>query len=170
MTTPKAEKVRTIVVPSVVALELRRHLRDHQDDGFLFRGRRCTEKMRRIQFYKSAWHPALVGAGLDEDRLRSGEPRPAGERTYRPGRRQVLVLEGEPRTLLDHSASGAAGLGRFGPLTLGREEHVDRLLGAGGVTVPGQPWSHNRSKGPVASVSPSWLVYARTGRNARSMS
>ena len=69
LTTPKAEKVRTIVVPSVVALELRRHLRDHQDDGFLFRGRRGTENMRRIQFYKSAWHPALVGAGLDEDRF-----------------------------------------------------------------------------------------------------
>src|SRR4029434_1269613 len=39
-TTPKGEKVRTIRVPSGVALELRRHLREHHDDGPLFRGTR----------------------------------------------------------------------------------------------------------------------------------
>jgi len=64
LTTPKAEKVRTIVVPSVVAVELRRHVRDHQGDGFLFRGRRGTETMRRDQFYRSAWQPALEEAEL----------------------------------------------------------------------------------------------------------
>lgn len=38
VTAPKSEKVRTIVAPAVVVLELRRHLRDHQDEGLLFRG------------------------------------------------------------------------------------------------------------------------------------
>lgn len=44
LTTPKAEKIRTITVPPLVAVELRRHLRDHVADGVLFRGvaaRRC---------------------------------------------------------------------------------------------------------------------------------
>jgi len=69
LTTPKAEKARTIVVPGLVAVELRRHLRDHQGEGLLFRGRRGTASMRRDQFYGSAWRPALVGAGLAEDRF-----------------------------------------------------------------------------------------------------
>jgi len=42
LTTPKAEKARPIVVPGVVAVELRRHLRDHHADGLLFQGRRGT--------------------------------------------------------------------------------------------------------------------------------
>jgi integrase len=64
LTTPKAEKVRTIVVPGVIAVELRRHVRDHvSDDGMLFRGGRGA-MMRRDQFYESAWHPALKAAGL----------------------------------------------------------------------------------------------------------
>jgi integrase len=50
-----------------VALELRRHLRDH--DGLLFTGRRTGEPMRRDQFYDSAWRPALVGVGLPKDRF-----------------------------------------------------------------------------------------------------
>lgn len=33
LTTPKAEKTRTLKIPGVVALELRRHLRDHQGDA-----------------------------------------------------------------------------------------------------------------------------------------
>jgi integrase len=70
LTTPKAEKTRTIVVPGVVVLELRRHLRDHQGDGLLFRGMRGTPSLRRDQFYASAWRPALVGAGLAEDRYK----------------------------------------------------------------------------------------------------
>lgn len=70
LTTPKAEKVRTITVPGPVAFELRRHLRDHQDHGILFRGRRGTEMMRRDQFYASAWWPALAGAGLERDRFK----------------------------------------------------------------------------------------------------
>jgi integrase len=69
LTTPKAEKVRTIVVPGVVAVELRRHLRDHHGDGLLFRGLRGTPMMRRDQFYASAWHPALEAAGLDKKRF-----------------------------------------------------------------------------------------------------
>ena len=70
LTTPKAEKTRTIVVPAVVAVELRRHLRDHQADGLLFRGLRGTPMIRRDQFYKSGWHPALEGAGLAADRYK----------------------------------------------------------------------------------------------------
>ncbi len=69
-TTPKAEKARTIVVPGVVAVELRRHLRDHHGDGILFRGGRSSGLMRRDQFYASAWRPALVGAGLEPDRFK----------------------------------------------------------------------------------------------------
>jgi integrase len=69
LTSPKAEKVRTIVVPSLVAMELRRHLRDHQVGDLLFGGRRGTPRMRRDQFYASAWKPALRGAGLADDRF-----------------------------------------------------------------------------------------------------
>jgi integrase len=69
LTTPKAEKTRTIVVPGVVAVELRRHVRDHQSEGLLFRGRRGTPSLRRDQFYASAWRPALLGAGLADDRF-----------------------------------------------------------------------------------------------------
>lgn len=69
MTTPKAEKTRTIRIPGIVAVELRRHLRDHQSDGLLFRGVRGTPTMRRDQFYGSAWRPALRGARLAPDRF-----------------------------------------------------------------------------------------------------
>jgi integrase len=69
LTTPKAEKARTILVPGLVAIELRRHLRDHQrGDGVLFRGVRGA-MLRRDQFYDSAWRPALRGAGLAPDRF-----------------------------------------------------------------------------------------------------
>lgn len=70
LTTPKAEKVRTITVPGLVAVELRRHLRDHQGGGLLFRGVRGSEMMRRDRFYSSAWRPALVAAGLAPDRFK----------------------------------------------------------------------------------------------------
>lgn len=63
LTTPKAEKIRTIVVPNVVAVELRRHLRDHPG-GILFRGVRGAELLRRDQLYDSAWKPALMAAGM----------------------------------------------------------------------------------------------------------
>jgi integrase len=69
LTTPKAEKTRTIVVPNLVAVELRRHLRDHQGEGLIFRGARGAPMLRRDQFYDSAWKPALKGAGLAEDRF-----------------------------------------------------------------------------------------------------
>lgn len=68
-TSPKAEKARTITVPGLVAVELRRHVRDHvYDEGLLFHGRRGAV-LRRDQFYSSAWHPALAAAGLSEDRF-----------------------------------------------------------------------------------------------------
>jgi integrase len=69
LTTPKAEKVRTITVPGLVAVELRRHLRDHAPEGNLFRGLRGAPMLRRDQFYASGWRPALKGAGLGEDRF-----------------------------------------------------------------------------------------------------
>lgn len=62
LTTPKAEKVRTIKIPGPVAFELRRHVREYRDDGLLFRTPRSGRAMRRDEFYASAWQPALVGA------------------------------------------------------------------------------------------------------------
>jgi integrase len=70
LTTPKAEKVRTVIVPNLVAVELRRHLRDHVAEGVLFRGLRGAEMLRRDQFYASAWRPAPKAAGLAEDRFK----------------------------------------------------------------------------------------------------
>ena len=69
LTTPKAEKVRTITVPSLVAVELRRHVRDQAADGILFRGLRGAPMLRRDQFYASGWRPALAEAGLATDRF-----------------------------------------------------------------------------------------------------
>jgi integrase len=69
-TTPKGEKVRTIVMAPTIALELRRHLRDHAREGVLFRGVRTGEMMRRDQFYDSAWRPSLRAAGLAPDRFK----------------------------------------------------------------------------------------------------
>ena len=69
-TTPKGEKVRTIRIPSAVALEVRRHLREYADDGLLFRRARTGDGMRRDQFYACAWHLALASAGLAADRFK----------------------------------------------------------------------------------------------------
>lgn len=69
LTTPKAEKTRTIVVPALVAVELRRHLRDHVSDGLLFPGTGRVP-LRRDQFYQRAWRPALASAGLTQDRFK----------------------------------------------------------------------------------------------------
>ena len=69
-TGPKREKVRSIILPMAVRLELDRHLRDHQGAGLLFRGVRGAEMLRRDQFYESAWRPALVGAGMAPDRFK----------------------------------------------------------------------------------------------------
>jgi integrase len=63
ITTPKAEKVRTIKVPAVVALELRRHLRDHSS-GILFPGT-SNGLLSPSKFYELAWLPALKAAGLE---------------------------------------------------------------------------------------------------------
>jgi integrase len=73
LTTPKAEKVRTIRVPPLVAVELRRHLRDGRagawtdaDDTaheMLFRWPNGN-LLRREQYYAAAWVPALKAAGL----------------------------------------------------------------------------------------------------------
>lgn len=77
-TGPKREKVRTIKLPGVTAMELRRHLNgfgpfwpleQHDDGGLLFRGRRDAP-LRRDYFYAAAWRPALVGAGLAPDRYK----------------------------------------------------------------------------------------------------
>lgn len=68
LTTPKAEKVRTIVVPGLVAVELRRHLRDYATGELLFSGARGAQ-LRRDAFYASAWRPALMAAGLAPDRF-----------------------------------------------------------------------------------------------------
>jgi integrase len=57
-------------VPNLVAVELRRHLRDHVAEGILFRGLRGAEMLTRDQFYSSAWKPALRGAGLAENRFK----------------------------------------------------------------------------------------------------
>lgn len=67
--TPKRDKVRTVRLPSVTLLELRRHVRDHQGAGLLFRSLRGGPNMRADQFYASAWWPALVGAGLGKHRF-----------------------------------------------------------------------------------------------------
>jgi integrase len=75
-TTPKAEKVRTIAVPDLVAEELRRHLRDHVGDGgLLFRGVRGA-LLRRDQFYASAWKPALMSAGICDQCKADGARQP----------------------------------------------------------------------------------------------
>jgi integrase len=62
LTTVKGEKRRTIVVPSRLLGELRRHLRHCGRSGLLFRGGRGA-LMRRDDFYRQAWRPALRGAG-----------------------------------------------------------------------------------------------------------
>ncbi len=101
-TTPKAEKVRTITVPGVVAVELRRHLRDHVDEGVLFRGLRGAEMLRRDQFYSSAWRPALAAAGLvDEVELEDGSIELAYRFRFHACRHwcaSTLLAEGAPIT------------------------------------------------------------------------
>lgn len=59
----------TVEVLGLVAVELRRHLRDHAPEGILFRGLRGAPMLRRDQFYASGWRPALKCAGLAEDRF-----------------------------------------------------------------------------------------------------
>jgi integrase len=63
LTTPKAEKCRTITVPAVVAVELRRHLRD-LDGQLLFPGS-SNGLLRPDSFRERAWYPALRAAGLE---------------------------------------------------------------------------------------------------------
>jgi integrase len=79
LTTTKNEKDRTITVPALVALELRRHLReghggtwvDSEDveHEMLFR-RPDGALWWHGQFYDAAWRPALTAAGLGERRYR----------------------------------------------------------------------------------------------------
>jgi integrase len=66
----RRQKVRTITVPGLVAVELRRHVRDHVADGIVFRGLRGAEMLRCDQFYASAWRPALEATGLATDRFK----------------------------------------------------------------------------------------------------
>ena len=71
LTTPKAEKVRTVQLPSAVVDELRRHLDEHQGKGMLFRGGRSKgEAIRRDAFYVQGWRPALEGAGFSVKRFK----------------------------------------------------------------------------------------------------
>jgi integrase len=66
----KNEKVRTIAVPGIVAVELRRHLRDVAGSGLLFTGERTGESMWANTFYRIGWRPALVAAGFAPDRFK----------------------------------------------------------------------------------------------------
>jgi integrase len=63
LTTPKAERRQTITVPGVVAVELRRHLRD-RPAGILFPGG-SNGLLPPARFYADAWRPALAAAGLE---------------------------------------------------------------------------------------------------------
>lgn len=100
-TTPKAEKVRTITVPGVVAVELRRHLRD-RPEGVLFRGLRGAEMLRRDQWYASAWRPALRAAGLvDRVELDDGSTELRYRFVFHAARHwcaSTLLAEGAPIT------------------------------------------------------------------------
>lgn len=69
LTSPKSEKARTITVPGLVAVELRRHLRTYGSDGLLWPAGDGAP-MRSQNLYVSGWRPALVTAGLEPDRFR----------------------------------------------------------------------------------------------------
>lgn len=64
ITTPKNEKVRTITVPDLVAIELRRHRRDHATDRWLFPGGGIEGTLHTARFYVLAWTPTLAAAGM----------------------------------------------------------------------------------------------------------
>jgi integrase len=68
LTTPKAERTRTIAVPAAVSTELARHIEKYRADELLFHGGRGALQ-RRDEFYRAAWRPALVAAGLRADRF-----------------------------------------------------------------------------------------------------
>lgn len=68
ISTPKGEKRRTIIVPGLVAVELRRRLRD-RPVSWLFPGGGKDGQMHRNRFYAVGWHPALTGAGLGRFRF-----------------------------------------------------------------------------------------------------
>lgn len=70
LTAPKRDKARRIVLPTLAVLEVRRHLRDHQGAGLLFRGPRSGQVQRRDMFYRAAWRPALTAAGFDPYRFK----------------------------------------------------------------------------------------------------
>ena len=57
--------MRTITVPALVAVELRRHLPD-RPEGISFQGLRGAPTLRRDQFHSSARRPALKAAGMCE--------------------------------------------------------------------------------------------------------
>ncbi len=73
LTLPKRGKKRTIALPQAISFVLRRHIEgypptDDEWGGMLFRGGRGA-LMRRTYIYDQCWRPALVGAGLAEDRF-----------------------------------------------------------------------------------------------------
>lgn len=63
VSTPKGERRRTIIVPGLVAVELRRRLRD-RPTGWLFPGGGAEGTLHRNRFYELGWYPALTAAGL----------------------------------------------------------------------------------------------------------
>jgi integrase len=69
ITSPKNEKTRTITVPGLVAVELRRHIRDVCAEGHLFRGS-TGGPLWDETLYRTGWRPALVAAGLPENRFK----------------------------------------------------------------------------------------------------
>lgn len=73
MTTPKNEKERTIVVPPLVAVELRRHLRNHETGPATGRDGKPVEVLFpgvsnglhvHGRFYEQAWYPTLEKVGM----------------------------------------------------------------------------------------------------------
>lgn len=70
ITPPKGGKSRTIQVPESVAVELAAHPRDLRAGGFLFPTPMSARLMRRDEFYKQVWHPALLAAGLEPRRYK----------------------------------------------------------------------------------------------------
>ena len=62
-------------MPNLVAVELRRHLRDHVSEGILFRGARGAEIPAAGPVLRVRVAAALQGAGLAEDLFKFHECR-----------------------------------------------------------------------------------------------
>jgi hypothetical protein len=58
-------------LPTPVALELRRHVREHHGDGLLFRTPRSDRPLQRHEFFTQAWRPVLGGGSAATDQYKS---------------------------------------------------------------------------------------------------